>query len=178
MSIKEERVLNEIIIFFNYNKTMPTMRYLQKKLGYKSVNSITWYIKSLLKQNYLFKNSDGKIVIYNESNNYKDGLKKLTIINTKNKFINLYLNKNKNYLAYKIRHNYFNKMGILKNDILIIEINKKLKNNDLGLFIIDNEYRIMNYYYKDGFYLLKDKEELVLYQTKIIGKVIMIEKKL
>ena len=92
-----------------------------------------------------------------------------------NKYINIILNKNKKYLAYKINNNYFNNIGILKNDILVIEVNKRLKPSDLGLFIIDKKYRIMKYNYKDGFYLLSDNEEILLNKVNIIGKVIMIE---
>ena len=86
--------------------------------------------------------------------------------------------KNKKYLAYKIHHDYFNNQGIIKNDTLIIEETKKIKPNDFGLFLIDNKYRIMKYNYQDGFYILSDWEEILLNRIKIIGKVIMIERKL
>ena len=90
----------------------------------------------------------------------------------------LVLDKNEKYVAFKIHNDYFNNIGIFRNDLLIIKNSKKIKNNDLGLFIVDNKYRIMKYNYKDGFYSLKDKEELLLNKVKIIGKVIMVEKKL
>ena len=178
MNKKEEILLREIIDYVYKNKTMPTRRYLQMKLGYKSINSITWYISSLLKQNYLTRNIDGKVVLNVLSKQYETGLKQINIINSIKDSVSLFLNKNKKYLAYKINHNYFNNIGILKNDILIVETNKKLKKNDIGLFIIDNKYRIMKYDYRDGFYILKDKEELILHKIKTIGKVIMVEKKL
>lgn len=178
MNEKEENVLKEIINYVHINKTMPTRRWLQNKLGYKSVTSITWFINSLLKQNYLIRNNEGKVILNDISNNFEQGLKEVDIINSKNEKINLYLNKNKKYIAYKIHHNFFLNDGIIRNDILIIKINNKLKNNDLGLFVIDNKYRIMKYKYQDGFYILKDFEEIILHQVKIIGKVIIIERKL
>lgn len=177
MNEKEEKILEEIINYYKENKVMPTRRYLQKVFNFKSVNSITKYIKSLEEQNYLIRNKDNKIIL-NKYTNENTNLKTITIINMNNKHINLILDKNTKYVAYKIHNNYFNNIGILRNDILVIEINKRLKPNDLGLFIIDKEYRIMRYNYKDGFYLLSDKEDILLNKVNIIGKVIMIERKL
>lgn len=178
MNKKEEVILEEILNYVNENKRMPTMRYLQKKCNYKSVNSITLYIKSLLKQNYLSRNKDGKLILNNNSLNYKTGIKTIKVLNSNNEYVHLLLNKDENYLAYKINNNYFKDIGIFRNDILIVKINKKLKDNDLGLFIIDNKYQVMRYKYKDGFYFLFDNKELILNRVKIIGKVIMVEKRL
>ena len=174
MNKKEEQILNEIIKYVRDNSIMPTMRYLQKKLLFKSVNSITQYIKSLEKQNYLKRNTLGKLILnnYNENTN----IKVIKIINTRNDYIHLLLNKNEKYFAYKLHNEFFNNIGLFRNDILIIKKTNKLKNNNLGLFIIDNKYRVMKYKFKDGFYILKDTEELLLNKVKILGKVIMAEK--
>ena len=177
MKEKEEEIFKEIINYFKDNKTMPTRRYLQRKLNYKSINSITQYFKSLEKQNYLIRNTANKFII-NDYIKLDDNLKTIKVINTKNDYLHIIINKNKKYLAYKIHHDYFNNQGIIKNDTLIIEETKKIKPNDFGLFLIDNKYRIMKYNYQDGFYILSDWEEILLNRIKIIGKVIMIERKL
>ncbi len=176
MNKNEEIVLNEIISYLENNKRMPSFRYLQKKLGFKSVNSITRYIKSLEKTNYLTRNMEGKIILNNNFQLYKNGLKPIKIVNMNNKYIHLFLDKNEKYIAFKINHNYFNSVGVYKNDYLIIKKSKLIKDNELGLFIIDNKYRIMKYSYKEGFYLLSDYEELLLNKVNLIGKVIMVEK--
>lgn len=178
MNQKEEEILREIINYVKENQIMPTRRFLQKKFKFKSVNSITRYIKSLEKNNYLIRNNEGKLILNNASLFYQDNLKTIKIINLANQRVQLFLDKRKNYLAYRISNNNFCDKGISRGDILIVEINKKPQNNDLGLFIINNKYRIMRYKYKDGFYCLKDKEELVLNKVKLIGKVIIVEKKL
>ena len=177
MKEKEELILQEIINYYKDNRIMPTRRLLQKKLNFKSVNSITQYLKSLEKQNYLKRNNDNKLVLNNYSELNKN-LKTIKIINMNNKYVNITIDKHKRYLAYKIHNNYFNNQGILRNDVLIVEEKKELKSGELGLFIIDNKYRIMKYEYHDGFYLLSDNEELLLNRVKILGKVIMIERKL
>ena len=177
MSEKEEKVFKEIINYYQENKTMPTRRFLQKKLNFKSINSITRYIKSLEEQNYLIRNQYGRIII--NSYNYDNvNIKTINVINTAKELCNILIDKNKKYIAYKFHNDCFKNIGILRNDILIIEVNKKLKENDIGLFIIDGKYRIMKYNYKDGFYILKDNEEILLNKIKTIGKVIMIERKL
>jgi len=177
MNKKEEKILAEIINYVKKYCVMPSRRYLQKKFNYQSVNSISRYIKSLEKQNYLIRNSNGKLIL----NNYSisdSNIKSINIINANNQSINIILSKKKQYLAYKMHNNFFNNLGIIRNDILIIEKKKKLNIDDLGLFIIDGKYRIMKYNYNDGFYLLSDKEELILHTVKIIGKVILIERKM
>ena len=175
MNKKEEMILEEIVNYVKKNNSMPSYRYLQKVFNYKSVNSITKIINSLVDNNYLNRNSDNKLIINNYASIFKSGIKTIKIINS-NKSIHLILNKSERYLAYKINNNYFNKYGIFKNDLLIIKKDKKLKDNNLGLFIIDNKYRVMEYKYKDGFYILRDYEELLLNKVKIVGKVIMVEK--
>ena len=177
MSEKEEELLKEIVNYVKENKVMPTRRILQRKLNYKSVNSITQYIKSLENKNYLKRNLHNKLILDDSAMLYNYSLRTIKIINTNN-YVNLVLNKNKNYIAFKIHNNYLNSSKIYKNDILIIEIKKSLKNNDIGLFIIDNKYRVMKYNYLDGFYILEDNEKLLLSKVIIIGKVIMIERKL
>ena len=75
MNYKEELILKEIIDYNCVNHIMPTRRYLQNKFGYKSVNSITQYIKSLIKQNYLRYDNNHNIVIDNtlimQENNFQ-----------------------------------------------------------------------------------------------------------
>lgn len=176
MNHQEELLLNEIVKYVKENHVMPTRRYLQNKLHYKSVNSITQYIKSLIKQNYL-KYNNGKLILYNESL-YHNNLKVINVLNIKNKSLSVILNKNRKYVAFQIKNDYFQNIGILKHDLLIIEIVSNLNNGNLGLFIIDNAYRIMKYNYIDGYYILKDNEELILSKIHLIGKVIMIERKI
>ena len=176
MNKKEEEILKKIIEYNQKNNSMPSIRYLQKTFNYKSATSIARYIKSLENQKYLTRNNFNKLIL----NNYSiiNDIKHIKIINANNKVISIILEKSEKYIAYKIHNNYFNNIGILRNDILIIKIKKELNKNDLGLFIIDNKYRIMKYDYKDGFYILKDNEEMLLNKVKIVGKVIMIERKL
>ena len=83
MKEKEEEILQEIINYVKKNKMMPTRRYLQKSFNYRSINSITRYIKSLEKQNYLIRNDDDKIIL----NNYSlldNNIKTIKVINMEN----------------------------------------------------------------------------------------------
>ena len=178
MNTKEEEILKEIINYVYENSTMPTRRYLQRKMGFKSVNSISEYIKSLERKNYLIRNSDKKLILDNSAIFYQQHLKTIKVINMINTYVKIIINKNKNYIAYKIHNNSFNYLNIQRNDILIIEMKKKLKPGEIGLFMIDKKYRVMTYDYKDGFYILKDKEKLLLSKVIIVGKVVMIERKL
>ena len=176
MTKNEEQILEIIIAYYNENKVMPSFRYLQKEMSYKSVNSVRQYIKSLEKKGYLIRNFSNNIVINNTNNIHY--FRQVKIINAENEFINIALNKRKNYLAYKLKNNFFKDFGILKNDILIIEKKNHLKNGEIGLFIIDNKPRIMIYDYKDGFFILKDNETIILNKVKILGKLVNIERRI
>ena len=177
MSEKEEKILQEIISFVKVNKTMPSIRFIQEKLNYKSANSVYQYFNSLEKKGYLIRNNYNKLII-NQLLIYNENIKKVKIINLKNTYIELVLNKKNNYLGYKITNNFFNNFGILKGDILIIQKGKALKNNDFGLFIINNKPRVMIYYYQNGFYVLKDNETIILNKVNIIGKLMQVIRKI
>ena len=176
MSEKQEKILQEIIAFYKKNKFMPSSRYLQKKLNYRSHNSILQFMKILEKKNYLIR-KENKIVLNDNYNYFNNGLKIINIINSTDK-LNLILDLKKDYLAFKVKDNRLIKFNIIKKDILIIEKEKKIKNNDLGLFLINNNYEVYKYNYQDGFYILENDEEIYLNKVKTIGKVIKVERAL
>ncbi len=174
MTKKEEIILQIIYDYFKENKTMPSRRILQKKLQFKSVNSITQYLKSLEKKGYLIRNNN-RLTINNTI--YFSNLKKIKVLNSSN-YLEISLNNKKTYFAFKLNNNYFINNNIIKNDILIIEKKNTLNNGDLGLFIIDNNYQIKRYSFKDGFYLLTSNDTIILNKVHIIGKVIQIIRKI
>ena len=176
MNKKEEEILNEIINYYKKNMSIPSIRYLQKLFNYKSTNSIYKYINSLIQKGYLTKNDNRKLLINNCTIYMDKSLRKIKIINQDNKYIHLFLEKTDNYIAYYVNNKNLVNYGINKGDILIIKRVSKINDNEIGLFLIDNKYRVMKYKYKDGFYILMDKEEIVLYKINLIGKVIMLER--
>ena len=176
MTEKEEVVYQKIIKYYKENKRIPTIRELLRELNYKSTNTIYQYMKKLESKGYLKRNKNNKLVINEEIDLSNNETINITVINTK-EILALNLNKEKKYIGYKIKHDYFNKQYIKKNDYLIIERTNKLITNDLGLFVINKKYRIMEYEYKDGFYILKGKEKEILNKVKIIGKVISVYRK-
>ena len=159
---KELIVYETIYDFINKNDYSPTIRELCKILNYKSTKTIYNYLNKLKEKNFIsFNNKRKRTIIINANINNK-----VTVINTK-KIIEI--NVNSDYLIYQIKNNYFEKHFIKRNDYLIINIKKKIKNNDLGLFIINNEYRIMKYNYLDGYYILEDNTKEVLNKINLIG---------
>ena len=153
---------------------MPSLRYLQNLLNYKSHNSILQFIKSLEKKNYLIRKNN-KLILNNNYEYFNTGLKILKIINDRNE-IKIILNSKNDYLAFKVKNNKLNKFNILKDDILIIMRKKKIKNKELGLFLINNNYEIYKYVYLDGFHILESDKILYLNKINLIGKVIQIKR--
>lgn len=177
MTKKEEQVLKQITRYYQKNKIMPSVRELQNILGYKSPNSIHQIIKQLESKGYLKRNNHNKIVLVDNHLLEQNDFVVMKVVNTKETLI-LNLNIKKKYVGYQIKNDHFNELYIKKMDYLIIEKTNKLKDNDLGLFIINKKYRIMKYFYKDGFYILKDNEILTLYRVRIIGKVMGVYRKI
>ena len=74
-------------------------------------------------------------------------------------------------------NNNFKEDNILKDDYLIIKKTKNLNNYDLGLFLYNDNYHVMNYIFLDGFYMLSDKKNKeVLNKVQIIGKVVGLQR--
>ena len=157
---KEKKFYETIYKFINDNGYSPTIRELCKLLNYKSTKTIYNYLKVLKNKNYINyqKKKKRSIVINKEIN------KRANVFN--NKFTNLNLNESN--ILFQIKNNYYNNYFIKKDDYLIINTKKKIKNNDLGLFLINSKYRIMKYNYYDGYYILEDNTKEILYKINLI----------
>lgn len=173
MTAKEEKVLTEIINYYNDKKWMPSIRYLKNKLGFKSQNSICQYLMQLENKGYLIRNQDGKLLLSNIEILKEKGIVNLKIINSNEK-LRIELSSKKDYVGFKLKDDCFKKYSLLRGDYLIIEKDKKVKNGDLILVCLNKKYRVMSYYYQDGFYILNDSSEEVLYKINIIGKVVSV----
>jgi SOS-response transcriptional repressor LexA len=169
----EENILKIIKNFYKEKGYMPSIRFIQSKLNYKSVNYVYRIMNKLCEEGYLIHYKDTKKWVVADID---DTYIKVKALN-EDDYLLIRQNKKK-YTVYKIKNNNFLNRNILKDDYLIVEKTQKLDNNTLGLFIYNNNYHIMNYNYKDGFYILDDgvnKEYLC--KLKIIGKVIGLQRK-
>ena len=169
----EENILKIIKDFYKEKGYMPSIRFIQGKLNYKSVNYVYRIMNKLCEEGYLIHYKDTKKWVVADID---DTYIKVKALN-EDDYLLIRQNKKK-YTVYKIKNNNFLNRNILKDDYLIVEKTQKLDNNTLGLFIYNNNYHIMNYNYKDGFYILDDgvnKEYLC--KLKIIGKVIGLQRK-
>ena len=159
---KELIVYKTICNFINEKNYCPTIRELCCILNYKSTKTVYNYIKKLKEKNYINYYPNKKRAIVTNDNIEKQ----FTIINTQKK---IHININNKYVIYQIKNNFFENYFIKKNDYLIINIEKKIKNNDLGLFLINNEYKIMKYNFIDGYYVLEDNNKEILNRINLIG---------
>jgi repressor LexA len=177
MNNTEKILLKEIIDYYKKNRLMPSIRYLMKKISANSTNTIYYHLNKLEEYGYLKRNNMNKRIINDDYRYFANDLKYIKVLN-ENILVKMVLNNKKEYLAFTIKNNYFKDNNIIKGDILIIEKNKQLKNNDLGLFVINNNYYIKKYFYKDGFYILEDDKREYFNNINIIGKVIYVERKI
>ena len=177
MSEKAKKILEVIIDYYNNNKLMPSIRYLMDKVNIKSTSTIHYHLNKLEEKGYLKRNKLNKRVLSKNYNKIENELQIINVINDKDT-IKIIIDDNKDYIAFKIKDNLLEKKGIIKDDILIIEKTNKLKNNDLGLFKINNKYYVMKYFYQDGFYILESDIKRFYNKIKIIGKVIYLERKI
>lgn len=177
MNKKTKEILNVIIDYYNNNKTMPSIRYLMRIVNIKSTSTIHYHLNKLEKNGYLKRNRFNNRILSENYEYLKNGLKIIEVINAHDK-IKIIIDDNKDYVAFKVKDNLLKEEGIIKEDILIIEKTNKLKNNDIGLFIINNKYYVMKYFYQDGFYILESDIKRFYNKIKIIGKVVYLERKI
>lgn len=162
---KEIKVYETIKKFIEVHRYSPSIRELNNILNYKSTKTIYRYLKNLKEKGYLNYQEHKK-----RSISINDTIKKnIVVMNTK-KILNI--NFNEDIVIFQIKNNYFQNLAIKKNDYLIINIKSKIKDGDIGLFIINNDYRVMRYTYYDGFHILEDNEKEYLYKINLIGKVV------
>lgn len=160
---KEKRVLEAINEYIKEHEYSPTIRDLCQILGYKSTKTIWTYLHKLQEKKLInYKHNKKRNITLNKINS------PLIAINTSEKLTLL----NKECVIYHVKSNVLKEFNILKNEYLIVDTSKRPKNNQLGLFIINNEYRIMKFNYKDGYYILNDNETEILHKVNIIGKVV------
>lgn len=164
MTEKEFIIYKAIQEFIKNNNYSPSIRELCTILGYKSTKTIYNYLNKLKNKNYLNyeKKKKRSISITNTIN------QNVLIINTK-KTINFQINSNQ--VIFQIKNNYFKDYSIKYNDYLIIDTKKKIKINQLGLFIINKSFEIMKYNYVDGFYILENNKKEVLNEINLVGVV-------
>ncbi len=169
----KDKVLSVIIDYYKKTNFMPSVREVQNIMNYKNHNTIYKAFLQLEKDGILIHNKEKrKWCLTNIENDYL----RLKVLN-EDSYISVDNNKD-NVVIYKMNNNNFKDSNILKNDYLIIKKTKNLNNYDLGLFIFNNDYHVMNYVFLDGFYMLSDsKTKEVLSKVKIIGKVIGLQRK-
>lgn len=161
---KEIKIYETIKSFIKDNGYSPSIRDLCKILNIKSTKTVYNYLVKLKGKKIIdFPKSQKRSLSITNTVNYS-----LLIINTKNMMT---FDIENNHLLFQIKNNFFNEYFIKKNDYLVINVKKRIKNNDLGLFLINDEYRIMKYTYYDGYYILEDNKKEVLYQINLLGVV-------
>lgn len=158
---KEKKVYETIKVFLLQKGYSPTIRELCQILNYHSTKTIYKYLISLKEKNFIH---------YKKRKKRSITIKYLKQNIEVNKINNL-LNYDDNYYIYQIKDDYLKKYFIKKNDYLIINPKKKIKNNDLGLFFINNKYQVMHYQYYDGYYILEGLTKEFLYKINLIGVV-------
>ena len=173
---KEKEILKQLTNYYETYHNMPSIRELMKLTNYKSTNSIYRYLQKLINDGYLQKNKKNKLEFMINPNYLKDNILSIPVINTK-EYLKLEMDNTKEYLGFKMNNDDFKSLLIKRNDYLIIEKTKQLSNDDLGLFLINKQYRVMIYHYLNGFYILEDKNKEILYKVTIIGKVVSIYRK-
>ncbi len=172
MTEKELALFKQIKKYYSKYHLMPTMEYLKDNMHYTSKNAIYYLMKRLEDKGYLIHNKNLKkwnIIDFNQNICLK-------AINS-NDYITINNEHNRDYSVFQIKNNIFIKYHIIKNDLLIIDKKKKIKDGDLGLFKINNQLEILEYHYKNDFYILNGKNTYYLNHVELIGVVIEIQRK-
>jgi len=165
---KQQIFFNSLIKYYQDKKCFPTLNEIKKITNIKYYNSLYVYLNFLEKKGYIKYDYDKKQITYLKTILLDDNIS-IPFIDEFN-----YLRiTNQDYYSYKVKDNNLKKLGIEKNNILIIEKNTNFLNNKLVLVYLNNHYQIYKYVKENCFHkLVNDKEAIYIENTNIIiGKV-------
>ncbi len=141
--------------FYLRRKRLPSYRELAKLLGYKSVNAAWRLTKKLINQNYLEKDSTGRLIPKNLAHELKvlgtieAGLPTLAEqeeIDTISLDQYLLTRPEKNYML-RVTGRSMLDAGISPNDLVIVESDREPKNGDIVIAEVDGAWT-MKYFQK------------------------------
>ncbi len=138
--------------FWNDNKKMPNFKEMSFLFGVSSKDTVHRIVKDLVNMEYISKDSTGKIIPTQESILNKTEVKELKVIKI-NKKIN-------NSLTFQAKEN-GKEFGILKNDYILVNANKKPKKDNLIITDFDNTWQL-NFYNKNNTKANDDKYFVVI----------------
>lgn len=144
---KQEEVLDCIKEFIANYGFPPTVREICKAKNLSSPSTVQMHLNSLAEKGYLKKDKAKsrtiELIVENEYLNKKNDIMQIPFKDSqKNEYINIpysIVPKNDNLFAYLVKNNDLINHNILKNDIVIIQKQKTITNNDIGVYIEENK---------------------------------------
>lgn len=144
---KQAEILDCIKEFIAEHGFPPTVREICRIKNLSSPSTVQMHLNSLAEKGYLKKDKAKsrtiELILKNECLNKKNDIIQIPFKdNQKNEYLNICSSlapKNDNLFAYLIKTNDLTNHNILKNDIVIIQKQKTITNNDIGVYIEENK---------------------------------------
>ncbi len=142
----------KIIHFYRTNRRMPSYSEIGKLLGYRSKGAVSYFIKKLIEEGVLSKDSKGKLIPKHLGELKVLGLVEAgfptsaseELIDTMSLDEYLIENTEASFLL-KVKGDSMKDAGIVAGDLVIVERGKTAKDGDIVIAEIDGEYT-MKYY--------------------------------
>ena len=188
---KQNEILIYIKKFIAENNYSPSVREICKGINLNSPATVHTHITNIINKGYLKRNSKNKrlleLLVPNEFKiNNNDVInvplldKNSTSIDQTTKYFPLpakLIPNGKEIFTIKASDNSMNKIGILKDDIVIVEKTNIVKNKDIVIAITDEaEITIKTFYKEKNFFRLQPENDLmvpiIFKEINILGKAI------
>lgn len=189
LSARQKQCLEYIKEYVEERGVAPTVREIEKEMGYMSPSSAQYVLNKLEEYGYIERDSMMKRTI--RLKHYDTKAYQITLVGTVTagkpilavESIEEYIpvpvkNKGKNMFALKVKGDSMINAAILDGDIVVVEQTPVAENGEIVVALIEDEATVKRFYKENGHFRLQPEndayEPIIVDEVSILGKVNMV----
>lgn len=189
LSARQKQCLEYIKEYVEERGVAPTVREIEKEMGYMSPSSAQYVLNKLEEYGYIERDSMMKRTIrlkHYDTKAYQIPLvgtvtagKPILAVESIEEYIPVPVkNKGKNMFALKVKGDSMINAAILDGDIVVVEQTPVAENGEIVVALIEDEATIKRFYKENGHFRLQPEndayEPIIVDEVSILGKVNMV----
>lgn len=186
---KQQQCLDFIKEYVDERGVAPTVREIERELGYLSPSSAQYVVNKLIELGYIERDPNRRRTIRLKSADTKayhvplvgtvTAGKPILAVESVEDYIPVPVkNKGKNMFALRIKGDSMVNAGILDGDLVVVEQTPVAQNGEIVVALIDDEATVKRFYKENGWFRLQPENEsyepIIAKEISILGKVNMV----